>query len=248
MKEWGVDLQLEEPLGLRQCSGSGRMPLREPAPVVLGALRVQPQGPRLELLWYQWEQCDRFIYLVTALGGLKRDISCGETRSTGAATLRTDPGSVFIAKVFQVSYRLRSHNWFSVCYQLPRMLTRSASRVVVTHEEIMRWPGGEGRRAGRAEPAHASDMSHRGPLIHPPELFPSYWSQKNLTATTITQNHTIRAVNYLEQSSDCKRFFSPAAVCSCRLLQPLQASEITLQVLNVDLANTLSWFILVFLF
>lgn len=85
-----------------------------------------------------------------SFGDLKQDISCSETRSTGAATLRTDPGSVFIAKVFQVSYRLRSHNWFSVCYQLPRMLTRSASRVVVTHEEIMRWPGGEGRRAGRA--------------------------------------------------------------------------------------------------
>lgn len=29
-----------------------------------------------------------------------------------------------------------------MCYQLPRTLTQSATGVLVTHEEIMRWPGG----------------------------------------------------------------------------------------------------------
>lgn len=50
----------------------------------------------------------RQIHLLgQSFGDLKQDISCSETRATGTETLKTDPGSVFITQVFQVSYRPR---------------------------------------------------------------------------------------------------------------------------------------------
>lgn len=110
MKALGADLQLEEPVDLQPCSGSVWMLLQEPVLVVLWAPQVHQQGPQLELLWYQEEQWDRFIHFCKALVNLKQDISCSETRWTEAETLKAGPGSVFMAEVFQVSYRLRKRD------------------------------------------------------------------------------------------------------------------------------------------